>query len=100
VRDQDNESRTRPATKAEVLFSERFWRNRKGEAVAVEIKRLDGTAEILDIRQWFTATDGALRPTGRGVCMALRKLPDIKRSVDKALKAARDLGLLEHEGEP
>lgn len=78
----------------EILFCERFWRNRKGEAVVVELRVVDGFT-LCDVRQFFTAPDGKLRPTKSGVAIAIRKLPELRRAIDKAARKAADLGLIE-----
>lgn len=81
-----------------VVFSEKFWRNRSGGALYVEIKKFT-SAHVIDIREWETSPDGKLLPQKRGVCLAVRKLPELKRAIDKAIAAARDLDLLdEREG--
>jgi Transcriptional Coactivator p15 (PC4) len=71
----------------------KFWANRRGEAVIVSLREYEGQA-LVDIRKHYTAADGTLRPTTKGIALAVRKLPELTLAVAKALKRARELGLL------
>ena len=75
---------------ADAVFIERFWRNRKGEAVTVEIKKLD-EGNVIDVRIWFTDRDGILKPSNKGICCSIRKLPDLARVITRAAAVARIL---------
>lgn len=82
-----------PAT-SETIFSEKFWRNRKGEVICVEIATLNGDRHVIDVRQWFTNRGGQLRPTKSGICINILRLSDLKHAVDNAHAAAEKLGLI------
>ena len=71
----------------------KFWANRRGEAVIVSLREYEGVL-IVDIRKHYTAADGTLRPTAKGIALTVRKLPELTLAVAKALKRARELGLL------
>jgi hypothetical protein len=75
----------------------KFWANRGGVACIVQIKTY-GDLRLIDVRKFYTAPDGTLAPTPKGVSLSLRKLPELASAVNKALSEARRLGLI--EGEP
>jgi hypothetical protein len=75
----------------------KFWKNRKGEAVIVTLKDFNGRS-IVDIRTHFTTKDGKFQPTGKGLALLVLRLPELAAAVQKALKHARELGLLDDEG--
>jgi hypothetical protein len=74
----------------------KFFKNRKGDFVVVQIKQFEGTT-FLDIRQFFTAEDGKSFPTKKGVAIGLHKLEELAGLIDKAIAKARELGLLREE---
>jgi hypothetical protein len=41
---------------------------------------------------------GKLVPTRKGVAVVILRLPDLAKAIDKALKRARELGLLPDDG--
>lgn len=71
----------------------KFWRNRKGEAVIVQLREFEGHA-IVDARVNFTDHEGQLRPTKKGLSIAVRRLPELAAALAKAERKARELGLL------
>ena len=95
--DRNQGERPPTSTPTTVVFSEKFWRNRSGGALYVEIKKFT-SAHVIDVREWETSPDGKLLPQKRGVCLAIRKLPELKRAIDKAIAIACDLDLIEREG--
>jgi hypothetical protein len=82
---------------AEPVIVARFWRNRKGEAVVVQLRQFEGRA-IADARVYFTTKDGKLQPTKKGLCVVVARLPDLPAALNKALARATDLGLLGTRG--
>jgi hypothetical protein len=70
-----------------------FWKNRKGDAVTVTLKEWEGHL-LIDIRQFFTASDGSMRATKKGISLAIRRLPELAAAILKAEGKARELGLL------
>jgi hypothetical protein len=49
---------------------------------------------VVDVRKHYSAADGTLQPTSKGITLSVRKLPELALAVAKALKRARELGLL------
>jgi hypothetical protein len=78
---------------AEPVICSRFWRNRKGEAVVVQLRQFEGRA-IADTRVYFTGKDGTLQPSKKGLAIVVARLPDLAAALNKALARAVDLGLL------
>lgn len=72
----------------------KFWRNRRGEAIVVQLREYKGRA-IFDARVNFTTKDGTLQPTPKGLAIAVLRLPELAAAVNKALAQARELGLIE-----
>jgi len=76
----------------------KFFKNRKGDFVVVQIKQFEGIT-FLDIRQFFTSEDGKSVPTKKGVAIGLRKLEELAGLINKAIAKARELGLIRGVGE-
>lgn len=71
----------------------KFWANRRGEAVIVALREYEGTL-IIDMRRHYTAADGKLRPTSKGLALTIAKLPELAAALARAEQRARELGLL------
>jgi hypothetical protein len=100
-----NEARdASPATRAPTNIAEpiveigRFFKNRKGDFVVVQLKQFEGVV-FADARQFFTASDGISRPTKKGLAVSLRHLPELIALLGKALTRAHALGLIREGGE-
>jgi hypothetical protein len=78
---------------AEPIEIAKFWRNRKGEAVIVQLREFEGRA-IVDARVNFIDGEGRLRPTRKGLSVVVRRLPELAAALAKAELKARALGLL------
>jgi Transcriptional Coactivator p15 (PC4) len=76
----------------------KFWRNRRGEAVVLQLREYKGK-RLFDVRQYFTAADGTFTPTQRGVSLVIGKLPEFVAAVAKAERKAVEMGLLETGGD-
>jgi hypothetical protein len=76
-----------------------FWRNRRSEAVRVQIREYEGQV-LIDCRVHFTNKDGKLTPTGKGLALSIHKLPDLAAAIVKAEHKARELGLIKPEPQP
>jgi Transcriptional Coactivator p15 (PC4) len=83
-------------TLAEAVVVAKFWRNRKGEAVIVQLRAFEGHA-IVDARVNFTDSEGHLRPSKKGLSLAVRRLPELAAALAEAERKARELGLLSAE---
>jgi hypothetical protein len=85
---------TRP-TLPEPVTVDRFWRNRRHEAITTTLKTFEGR-NICDVRLHVMEA-GRLIPTGKGVAVVIPRLPDLVKALTKALKRAQALGLLDGE---
>ena len=84
---------------AEPIQIGKFWKNRRGDAVFVQIKSYEGVV-FCDIRQFFQNDAGQSYPTKKGVAVGLRKLPELVALLEKTLAKASELGLMREGGEP
>lgn len=84
---------TRP-TLLEPIVIDRFWRNRRGEAVVTSLRQFESHV-LCDLRVCFSNKDGELQPTKKGLAVVVLRLPDLAAAVNKALAKARALGLIE-----
>jgi hypothetical protein len=84
----------KPQPLAEAIVINRFWRNRRGESVTTRLRAFEGHM-LCDLRIFYTARDGTLQPTQKGVSVAVARLPDLLRAIEKAIRKAIDLGLIE-----
>jgi hypothetical protein len=73
-----------------------FWRNRGGESVRIELREYEGHV-VVDVRVHFPDATGILRPSKKGVCLTIHKLPELVRGISKALTRARELNLIADE---
>jgi hypothetical protein len=89
--------RAGPALAEPVKVAE-FWKNRKGESIRATLVTYEGR-NCFDLRQHFTAHDGRMQPTKRGITVAVLRLPELAAAVSKALAKAIELGLIEAKGE-
>lgn len=88
---------SKPVLAEPVIVSE-FWANRRGESVRISLREYEGIA-LVDVRRHYTAKDGVLRPTKKGLSIAIRRLPDLNAALAKAEQKARELGLIKPAGE-
>jgi len=79
-----------------VVVSE-FWANRSGESVRVQLREYEGRA-LVDVRKHFTADNGKMQPTKKGLSIAIARLPDLAVAINKALRKAIELGLIADKG--
>ena len=92
------EQKGRVITLAEPVKVAEFWKNRKGESIRATLVTYEGR-NCFDLRQHFTAHDGRMQPTKKGITVAVLRLPELAAAVNKAVSVARDLGLIEDGGE-
>jgi hypothetical protein len=79
-------------TLAEPVTVARFWKNRAHDAIVVELSTFEDR-NVLDVRT-NVMSRGRLVPTPKGISIAVLRLPDLHKAITKALKQARELGLL------
>jgi Transcriptional Coactivator p15 (PC4) len=92
-----NERITARPKLAEPVSIAEFWANRSGQSLRVQIGPYGGRA-VIDIRKYTSGADGRLHPTKIGVCLVVRRLPELAAAINKALTKARELGLLDGKG--
>jgi hypothetical protein len=88
----DVSTRTRGRHLTEPLIVSRFWRDRAHNAIVTELATFQGK-NVVDVRM-YSMHGGRLKPTFKGVSLSVLRLPDLARAVNKALRQAKDLGLL------
>jgi hypothetical protein len=81
------------ATLLEPVIVSKFWANRKGDAVFVQLREFEGHV-LVDVRKHFKDDDGRLLPTKKGLALAIARLPDLVKAIGQAEQKARELGLL------
>ena len=71
----------------------------KGEVVHITLKEYQGH-DLLDVRVFYKPAEGGEpRPTAKGVCMKVERLPELISALQEAERTARDVGTLAPEGE-
>jgi hypothetical protein len=79
-------------TLPEPVAVDSFWRNRRHEAVVSTLSTFEGR-NIFDVRI-HAMENGRLVPTKKGVAVVILRLPDLAKAINKAMRQARELGLL------
>lgn len=80
---------------AEDIVVAQFWKGRRRcNHVRVTLKRFEGRP-IVDVRQFFVTADGKSQPTTRGVALDVRRLPELRKALEKAEAKALELDLIE-----
>ena len=83
---------TRPAPSLSTPIEiAKWWRNRRGEAVRVQLSTWEGH-NLIDIRIW-RSSDGKLVP-GKGFAASVRHLPRLAAAIAKAVGKATELDLI------
>lgn len=84
----------RTSSLPEPVVVARFWANRRGEAIFIQLREYEGRA-LVDVRKHFTAKDGTMQPTKKGLSIVVARLPELAAALTKAAAKAVELGLLE-----
>lgn len=79
---------------AEPVMVAQFFKGRARRDIVRVTLGIYKNIPIVDVRQFSTGTDGIVRPTKRGVAMAIRRLPELANAIEKAVREARSRGLL------
>jgi hypothetical protein len=69
------------------------WAISRHERVRVSIEQFKGV-DLINIRKWFEAEDGSLRPGKAGIALNVKHLPQLADAVAKAFSGARERGLV------
>ncbi len=96
-RKTDRRQAPKPAL-TEPVEIKKFYANRKGDVVVIAIRQIEDGQPFLDIRKFFIDQSGIMRPTKKGVSVAIIRAPDLCDGVTKAVKIAQQLGLLKSGG--
>jgi hypothetical protein len=83
-------------TLTEPLEIAKFWKNRRHDAIVVSLSTYEGK-NIVDVRM-HAMKQGRLVPTPKGVAIVVLRLPDLAKAINKALKQAKELGLIPDDG--
>lgn len=68
-------------------------KNALGEEIRVGLSEYGGL-QLFNLRVWFEAQDGSMRPGKSGLAFTVDRLPEFADAVQVALAEARRLGLL------
>src|SRR6266704_1034398 len=79
---------------AEPVIVDRFWKNRKHDAIIVSLSRYQGHV-LVDVRMHAMDKSGKLVPTPKGLALKITRLPNLVRAIEKAHAKALDLDLIE-----
>ena len=75
------------------------WKTRRRNiAIVGSVSTYEGT-NVFGLREHVIGSDGIMRPTTRGVSMALKRLPEIVDMFNKMLRRSQEIGLLAHQDE-
>jgi hypothetical protein len=69
------------------------WQLNRHDRLRVSIEEYHGFP-LLNVRKWFEAEDGSIRPGKRGISLAVAHLPQLAESIVKAAAVARAVGLI------
>jgi hypothetical protein len=90
---QAAQPRPRGPKLSEPVTVESFWANRAHDACVVTLSTFKNH-NLIDIRKHSMNGTGQLVPTPKGIALTITRLPDLAKAIDKALRKARELGLL------
>jgi hypothetical protein len=96
ARERDVSSRARGRHLTEPVIISRFWKNRAHDAIVTELATYEGR-NVVDVRQ-YAMHEGRLKPTHKGISIVVLRLPQLAKAINRALKQAKELGLLPDDG--
>jgi hypothetical protein len=77
----------------------KLWKNRqRRDAIVVSLSTFEGR-NLFAIRLHTTSQDGKMLPTSKGVSVMIGRLPELAQAVNRALKKAQALELLDGAAE-
>jgi hypothetical protein len=88
----------KPPPLAEPIEISKEWKSRARKIAIVGTLRSYEGHNLYDLREYFTDQSGCMKPSSRGLCLSVQCLPELSRSVRRALEKARALNLLPEEG--
>jgi hypothetical protein len=82
-----------PLTEPEVVFQ--LWKGRlRNECIRLTMSRYQGRP-IVDLRVFFTTKTGHMQASKKGIAVAITKLPELRKALERAEARAIDLNLIE-----
>jgi hypothetical protein len=93
---KNRRSKIRPAsaTKFPIVLAE--WPRNHNQVVKIVLTDYKGRKGI-NIRVWFRAEGGDIRPSRTGIWLPLERLSEVRKGLRKAKEIAAELGLIEQE---
>ena len=70
------------------------WQKNNRETIRITLSKYQGRP-IIDARQWYSGNDGELKPSPKGLSLAISHLPALAAGFADALDIARRHGLVE-----
>jgi hypothetical protein len=89
--------RRRPVLNEPVIV-DKFFKNRRKDVIVVSLKTYEGV-NLIDVRQFVPNEAGQDRPTSKGVAIKVQRLPDLAAAINKAVRKAQELGLIDDQDE-
>jgi hypothetical protein len=88
---------TKPAPIPEPIEIAKWWKSRRRDiAIVVSLSAYEGH-NLVNVREHFIGSDGCMRPTTKGLAMVVRRLPELAKAVNAAMKKCHELGLIDDE---
>jgi hypothetical protein len=81
----------------EPVVVDKWWANRRHDAIVTTLQSYLGH-NLIDLRKHAMGRDGVLKPTSKGITIKVTRLRDLRQAIEKAIKKAEDLGLIDGEG--
>jgi hypothetical protein len=69
------------------------WPLSRGDRAPVSIEKFNN-AWLINLRKWYEADDGQLRPGRHGIALGIKHLPQLAEAITDALSLARERGIL------
>jgi hypothetical protein len=96
--DRKMPARQCPIAENEPIEIHKMSRDRRGNALVFSLKSYQGRA-FFDLRTYYTDRDGIFKPTAKGITASPSKLQEIFKAIVKTVDRARELGLINEDGQ-
>jgi hypothetical protein len=74
------------------------WQKKSRESILVRLDSFKGKATIC-ARLWYRDSEGELKPSPKGLTVAVHHLPQLATAMNDALETARHMGLISEGGD-
>jgi Transcriptional Coactivator p15 (PC4) len=81
----------------EPVVVDKWWVNRRHDAIVATLQSYLGH-NLIDLRKHAMGRDGVLKPTSKGITIKVTRLRDLQKAIEKSIKMAEALGLIDAEG--